>query len=68
MVDFHAIGHMPDTSTISLKFICDECNLMASLNKALGELIAMSFDSSELGEGKISTDEYTVLSIRPCFI
>ena len=68
MVHFHTICHMPDASPISLKFISDECDFMAPLNKALSELIAMSFDSSKLWEGEISAYEYTVFSIRPSFL
>ena len=65
MVDFHAIGHMSDATPVSLKFICDKGNLMTSLNKALGELIAMSLHSSELWEGEVSAYEDAVFSIRP---
>ena len=65
MVDFHAIGHMSDATPISLEFICDKGDLMASFNKALGELIAMSLHTSELWEGEVSANEDAVLSIRP---
>jgi hypothetical protein len=68
MVNFHSIGHMPNATPISLEFICDKSYFMASLNQALGELIAMSFHSSELWKSEVGAYEDAVLSIRPAFL
>ena len=65
MVNFHTVGHVSDSPSIALKLISDEGHLMAALNKALSQLVAMSLNPSKLGKGEVSTYENTVLSIRP---
>jgi hypothetical protein len=36
MVDFHTVGHVSDTSSVTLEFVSDEAHFVTSLNKALG--------------------------------
>lgn len=67
MVHFHAVGHVSDATSIALKFVSDEGNFMASLDKALSKLIAVSFNTSKLWKGKVSANKNAILSIRPDF-
>jgi len=60
MIDFHAIGHMPNTASAILKVISYKAYLVTSLYETLSKLIAMSLNSAKFWEGKVSTDQYTI--------
>lgn len=52
---------MPDTASVTLKFVGDEANSVTSFDQALGKLVAVGLNTSELREGKVCDDQYTVL-------
>jgi len=56
MVNLQAVGHVSDSASVVLELVCDEAYVVAAFNEALGNLIAVSLYSAELGESKISTN------------
>jgi hypothetical protein len=68
MVYFHTIGHVSHTSSVTLEFVSDEANLMASFNEALSELVPMSLNTAKLWESEVSADKDAILPIEPWFL
>jgi hypothetical protein len=64
VIDFHAIGHVSYTGSFVLEAISQESHFVTSFHQALSELVAMSLDSTKLGEGEICTDQNIVLRSR----
>ena len=64
VVDLHAIGHMPNATSLILKAIGQEGHLVASLHKALAKLVAMSLNSTKFGEGEVGANQNVVLLAR----
>ena len=53
VVHLHAVGHVPHTTPAVLEFIGDEAYLVAALDQALPQLVAMRLNTAELGEGEV---------------
>jgi len=68
MVDFQSIRHMTETASRVLELVCYKADFVPSFDEALGELVTMSLDSTELWEGEIGTEEYAVLPILSLFL
>ena len=63
IINFHSIGHDSHSAPSSLVLICDEADLMAPFNEALGQLIPVGFHSTELGQGEVSANHYTIFLV-----
>jgi hypothetical protein len=63
MVYLHAISHMSDTPSSTLELIGDEADLVAPLDQALSQLVAMGLHSSKFGESKVRADENAVFTV-----
>ena len=68
VVHLHAISHVSDAASSSLELIGQEADLVATLNKALGELVAMGLNASKLGKSEVSADQYAVFAIWPLLL
>lgn len=44
-------------------FVANETDLVTSFNQALAQLVAVSLDPTELGEGEVSANQNAILSV-----
>ena len=63
MVALHAISHVPHARSAILEFVGEEGYLVTPLQETLGQLVPMSFDSTELWEGEIRANKNRVFPI-----
>lgn len=63
MIDLKTVGHSANSTTVVLKHVCEEANLVPSLDKALGNLVDVSFNTSELREDEVTCQQYIILLI-----
>ena len=68
VVNFHSVGHVPDTAARALEIVGDEAHLVASLDETLGQLVAVSLHAAELGEGEVGADQNAVFSLTGIWV
>ena len=56
MIDLESVGHIPDSFPAKIVHVGDDNDLVAPLDQALSELVAMSLHSSEFGSHEVGTN------------
>lgn len=53
VVNLESIDHVPGTTPDVVKFVANEDDLMATLDEALRQLVAVRLDAAELGKHEV---------------